>query len=172
VLKDAVVFTVPGWPEMKADWHLAKRWGSPMEIDIRDDGSLLITGEQTYELRPAVEVDEDSGESIEVMPEVDPGLLRAAAGLSGGPEPEATVWLDLSQMPTMAAWEAFRDLARQRPGSHRLIVTTPDGQLPLAERVSFTAADLAVLSRTLGQPVDLRLERHGDTSAVIAGMTW
>jgi DNA polymerase-1 len=79
ILKPAVVFEVPGWPDMRADWHLAKKWGSPLEIDMRDDGTLLVKGEKVYELAPAVEVDEDTGEAVEVMPDVDAELLRQAA---------------------------------------------------------------------------------------------
>src|SRR3954468_677501 len=44
VLQEAVIFDVPGWPAMKADWHLGKRWGSVKEIELLEDGSIQIEG--------------------------------------------------------------------------------------------------------------------------------
>lgn len=41
ILKDAVIFGVPGWPTMKADWHIARRWGSPTDIEIGPDGDIV-----------------------------------------------------------------------------------------------------------------------------------
>lgn len=79
VLQPAVIFDVPGWPAMKADWHMARTWGSPMELDVADDGSVTVKGEKTFELAaPTYEEDED-GELVEVLPEVDTETLRRAA---------------------------------------------------------------------------------------------
>jgi hypothetical protein len=59
VLKPAVVFEVPGWPAMKADWHLFRKWGSPTEIDVNDDGSLRSRARRSTSWPPAIEEDED-----------------------------------------------------------------------------------------------------------------
>lgn len=77
-LKPAVIFSVPGWPAMQADWHIARKWGSPLEVTVNDDGSLTIKGDKVYELAPTIEEDED-GEFVEVMPEVDIATLREVA---------------------------------------------------------------------------------------------
>jgi hypothetical protein len=50
VLQPAVIFPVPGWPMMKADWHLGKRWGSVKEIELLQDGKIKV--EDGPELSP------------------------------------------------------------------------------------------------------------------------
>jgi len=42
VLQPAVIFPVPGWPMMKADWHVGKRWGSVKEIKLLEDGAIQV----------------------------------------------------------------------------------------------------------------------------------
>jgi DNA polymerase I len=42
VLQPAVIFEVPGWPMMKADWHIGKRWGSVKELDVAEDGTVIV----------------------------------------------------------------------------------------------------------------------------------
>lgn len=76
VLQPAVIFPVPGWPQMQADWHFARRWGSPVNITVTDDGRFLVKSDGEYELKPSIEVDEDTGEVFEVLPDVDPQTLR------------------------------------------------------------------------------------------------
>lgn len=127
LLKPAVVFDVPGWPAMKADWHIAKKWGSPMEIILQDDGGLIVKGEKTYELAPSVEVDEETGEAVEAMPEVDTRLLRQAAS----PGPGRTLLVTLADMPTPVAWGRFVDLVGALPGDTEISVRSPDGAVTL-----------------------------------------
>jgi hypothetical protein len=79
VLRPAVVFPVSGWPQMKADWHYALKWGSPIELAVDDDCNVTIKNEKVRELiAPEFEEDED-GELVEVLPEVDTEVLRAVA---------------------------------------------------------------------------------------------
>lgn len=42
LLTPCVSHSVPGWPEMRVDWHKGTRWGSVEEIKILSDGSLII----------------------------------------------------------------------------------------------------------------------------------
>jgi hypothetical protein len=41
VLEPAVIFPVPGWPSMVADWHYWKRYGSCVELKKNEDGKSV-----------------------------------------------------------------------------------------------------------------------------------
>jgi DNA polymerase I len=125
LLKDAVIFPVSGWPAMKADWHVAKRWGSPMDVTVNDDGSLTVKGDKVYELAPSIEEDED-GDAVEVLPEVDREVLRDAVSYQGAAR---RVVLTLPQMPKPDAWLQFTNLLDALPGDNDLTVATPEGEL-------------------------------------------
>jgi DNA polymerase I-like protein with 3'-5' exonuclease and polymerase domains len=52
LLQPAVAFPVPGWPMMKADWHLGKRWGSVKELKLNEDSSITVVEDgKTFSLR-------------------------------------------------------------------------------------------------------------------------
>jgi DNA polymerase I-like protein with 3'-5' exonuclease and polymerase domains len=42
LLQPCVIFPVPGWPMMKADWHIGKRWGSVKEVELLENGDIKI----------------------------------------------------------------------------------------------------------------------------------
>ena len=127
ILQPAVIFPIPGWPQMKADWHIARRWGSPTEIEVQDDGTLNVKGEKAFELAPALEEDED-GDLVEVLPAVKPEVLHEAARVEA-----RQVLVELPEMPTAATWSAFLRLARSLPGGNRVTVGTPKGEITLSE---------------------------------------
>jgi hypothetical protein len=151
ILEPAVIFEVDGWPAMKADWHIAKRWGSPRDVELRD-GKLIVKGRKEFEVVPAVEQDEETGELVEVLPEVSLDVLRAAAGVSTqddlprhdvlaraaiargvmtGIEPGRRVVVNLADMPEQQAWDRFWEYLVARPGPNHVTVHTPEGVLPL-----------------------------------------
>ncbi len=170
VLKDAVVFPVPGWPTMKADWHLFRNWGSPTEITIDDDGTLHADGQRLDELVPAVEVDED-GEEVYALPEVDPDALREAARPAA--KPGRRVTLSLHEMPTEAGFDKFVAYVKARPGDNTLVLSTPEGPYDWPIRTSVDPDDLAAVSSLLG-PVGLAWEEPAevDPAAIVAGLSW
>lgn len=196
LLNPAVIFDVPGWPAMQADWHMAKRWGSPWEVEVRPDGGLSIKGEKVYDLAPAVEVDEDTGEEVEVLPAVDIDTLRQAAGapstehlgavpdLALDPTKEQTaqvreqfipgrrVTVELADMPTEDGWRRFSDLLAAQPGPDTVTVRTPEGELPLPGTYTLSTKDTARVSVLLG-PVRITTDAADvDTAAVVAGLTF
>lgn len=44
VLQPAVVFPVPGWPPLMAEWHAGARWGSVKELDVTLDADGAVLG--------------------------------------------------------------------------------------------------------------------------------
>lgn len=168
VLQPAVIFPVAGWPAMKADWHLAKRWGSPMELQVFDDGQLLVKGRKVAEIAPAVDIDED-GQAVEVLPEVDPATLRAALAQSTPDSPRQVV-VTIEAMPDMQTWLAFREYVRAHPGGDPLLVRTPQGEVEL-DPAGIGPRDTAEISRLLG-PVKINYAGSDvDAELITEGMT-
>lgn len=42
VLAPAVTFPIPGWPRIKADWHVGLKWGEMMDLEWSDDQLKVI----------------------------------------------------------------------------------------------------------------------------------
>ncbi len=162
LLTPAVIFEVQDWPAMRADWHIAKKWGSPTEVTVKDDGTLVVGGEHGYELKPTIEVDED-GEPVEVLPEVErediePFIAEPASTLeSSRPAGESrTVYLDLADMPEAKPWGDFLALMDHYSGDHTLIVRTPEGEIePVEHGVAMTPDDSAAVGLALRMPVQI-----------------
>jgi hypothetical protein len=175
VLSPAVTFPVPGWPQMKADWHIAKRWGSPWKVEVRPDGGLTVCGEKVYELAPAVEIDEDTGEEVEVLPEVDIEALRqvvAPSAVHQDTVPSRHVVVELTDMPTAEGWSRFVELLAAIPGPDRLTLRTPEGELDAPTTCALGPADTARVSVLLG-PVRIRVDAADvDPGPVVAGLTF
>lgn len=143
VLKPAVVFDVDGWPAMKADWHLAKRWGSPTEIEVHPDGTITAKGAPIEEIVPSIEVDED-GNEIHAMPEVDEQVLHEAAIPLG-----RQVVVTLTEMPSMQAWAQFREFLAKLPGRNAVRLITPEGSLDMPTSCGLTPAHLGAINQIL-----------------------
>jgi DNA polymerase I-like protein with 3'-5' exonuclease and polymerase domains len=153
VMRDAVIFEVDGWPPMQADWHIARRWGSPTEIEVAADGTVTAKGSKVEEVVPAVEIDED-GDEVIILPEVDPEVVREAAQHVVG----RTVLLLLHAMPTQDGWQQFVSLARDGlPGTNQIRIITPEGDITLPFTSGLRPDHLAQVARHLGDP-ELRME--------------
>lgn len=135
-LQPAVVFPVPSWPMMKADWHIGKRWGSVKEIDILKDGtvkikdgpvlgSLASSEEQilTYTSNTEPMQVEDTTDSVEETPEEQ--ILTYTSNES------KTLVITLPQMPTKTQFAKFLEFAKKVEGSNQMELQTPVGSVPL-----------------------------------------
>jgi DNA polymerase I-like protein with 3'-5' exonuclease and polymerase domains len=192
-LQPAVIFPVEGWPAMKADWHIAKKWGRPVEVEYTSDGRLLVKGEKEFELVPAVEQDED-GEEVIVLPEVDTDALRRAANPDFYEEDQPAgqvraafdagqrhitehsggkaVIVELADMPNAEAYQRFLGLLDRQPGPNTLILRTPEGDLPveLTGGTSLTPRDVAAVSLILG-PVAITYHAESvDAAELVQGL--
>lgn len=154
IIAPAVVFDVPGWPEMEADWHLFRRWGSPIDIDLNPDGTIQVKGEKTFELAPSVEVD-DEGEEIVDLPDVDAEVIRAIVAPSDKDIRDVT--LRLTKMPTAADWKVFTDRIRASAGEQHIRIITPEGDIDLPFTVDFSLENARQFILALDDP-DLAVE--------------
>lgn len=143
VLKPAVVFEVPGWPAMKADWHMAKRWGSPTDIDVHPDGSITAKGAKPDEFTAFIEVDDDGNETV-ALPEVDTAVLREVARVGG-----RQVVIDIQDMPTQDAWTQFKDFVTKLPGGNKVSLLTPEGDIELPFETGLSPAHLGAVNQMM-----------------------
>ncbi len=177
VLQPAVIYPIPGWPAMQADWHFGKRWGSPVEVTLTDDGRFLVKTDAEYELKPSVDVDEDTGEEVEVLPEVDPEVLKEAIALTRpdlDPRDGRRLILELDTMPTAENYRTFLTLVDSLPGPHQLTIRTPEGELDVPLPAGGTRLGHEHLSQvylTLG-PSRLRYDASDvDGAALLDGLS-
>jgi DNA polymerase I-like protein with 3'-5' exonuclease and polymerase domains len=148
ILQAAVIFPVKNWPSMQADWHIATKWGSPTELAISADGTLVYKGAQASEiLSPHLEEDED-GDYVEVLPEVDTDVLKAVVQAAARP-----VVIRLSTMPREHHWsDFFSHIKSLKTGPIKTIVDTPQGQHTLPFGTRLTPADRDWISASLDDP--------------------
>ncbi len=165
ILNDAVIFPVTGWPVMKADWHLAKRWGSPTEIEFSADGVMTVAGEPaTAALGPP----EREGEAD--LPEVtQPPVVGVQAPQAA---PGRRVIVKLTEMPTSEGFDAFVELVKDTPGPNTLVLSTPSGvhDWPLTSALDLD--DQARLSTMLGPVTLLYDSDEVDLRTVGSDLSW
>lgn len=170
VLQPAVVFPVPGWPALKADWHFGLRWGSPVEITVTDTGGTVRVqiDSREPELKPGVEVDEDTGEEVEIMPSDAAEHIQTARQQADKAGRHLLVELDA--MPTLDGYQRFLELVTMTPGRHRVTIRTSDGDLDLDHRTALTPDHLAPVSMLLG-PARLYWDDADTLDQVLDGVT-
>lgn len=174
VLKPAVVFPVPGWPAMQADWHVGRRWGSLKELTVGPDGSLSVGGRLIREPVPEVVEDEETGEEVVVLPEVEPEAVRRAVDLVRPRAPQRdprTVVVQVEQMPAQDGWVGFRRFLGEREGVDTVMLRTPEGDLELPERVDLGPADVARVSLMLGPTKIMYSEGSVRSDDLLQGLT-
>jgi DNA polymerase I-like protein with 3'-5' exonuclease and polymerase domains len=163
VLQPAVVFPVPGWPALKADWHFALRWGSPVEITVTDAAGITSVAVDTArepELKPGVEVDEDTGEEVEILPALAPADIQAAlrrGDTGSGTGTGRHLLVELDTMPTLDGYQRFLELVTMTPGPNTVTIRTDDGDLDLDQRTGLGIEHVAPITLLLG-PVRLRYD--------------
>jgi len=158
---DKAFLPVNGWPEMQADWHFGRRWGSPVEIAVKDGRLIAKDGQREVDITAtAYEEDDETGEEVEVMPEVDVNLLRQVA-LPKQPPAASTVDFEvhdegrrvviaLNDAPTADGYRRFVSYLREHPGPNSLTVRTPDGELQLTETCRLDPSHTARVAVLLG----------------------
>jgi hypothetical protein len=82
VLRGAVVFPIPGFPKIVADWHVGSKWGSLTELRVLEDGTVVTAAGVRLDEEPSQAApgdgEEGEGGSGAALPLVDSDLLRAA----------------------------------------------------------------------------------------------
>ncbi len=129
VLQPCVVFPVPGWPTLKADWHVGKRWGSVKEIELLEDGKIRI--EDGLELSPSKEtdtylhLDEETVVSEQSVPTEEDAPTTGDRYLPT----LQTLIVELDHMPTEEQFENFKKLVNKVQGDTSINLATPEGEL-------------------------------------------
>jgi hypothetical protein len=192
VLQPAVIFPVPGWPPMVADWHCGERWGSVRKLDVAigDDG---MVGSVTLARKDGVSVEtEDSGLEDEDEDDVAPAAPRAVPAIplvqaappqevSSGPgallalAPEAqgpprTVIVTVPSAPAREDIEALVAHCRLRPGPNTVVLRLPGGEARLDFTTALSPADAPMVSVVLGSAVVTYDEASVDLSALAEGV--
>jgi hypothetical protein len=108
VLQPAAVFPVAGpgvpWPEMVAEWHMGKSWGSVKDIHLEDGDVVFGKLDECPRCRPEPE-----------------------------PEPEAaarTVLVVLTRSPAREQMKALSALMKELPGGNTVELRIPGGSFP------------------------------------------
>lgn len=176
VLEPAVIFRVPGWPKIKADWHAGRRWGSVRELEW--DGHDVRLKEQENEIVIEAAPDEEGP----ALPELD---LSAIQGQSATAVPgeelhpvapdrrvadlraHRKVIIQVSQMLTEFQFAALQQLLAVRPGDSPLLLRTPQGDVELGVTSLDPGAEQAVCL-ALGCPALVTYELDGNDLARLA----
>jgi DNA polymerase I-like protein with 3'-5' exonuclease and polymerase domains len=150
VLQPAVVYAVNGpgapWPEMVAEWHMGRSWGSVKEIEMLPDGTVRLKPEDEDDPAPAA-VPEYPPEDEDVVP---------AACVPPVPEPPAgpprEVIIGLQDVPTRDQVAALAQYMRSLPGQNTVQLQMPDDtRVPVGFRCGLTPVHGPRVSAILGR---------------------
>jgi DNA polymerase I-like protein with 3'-5' exonuclease and polymerase domains len=171
VLQPAVVYPVTGpgaaWPEMVAEWHLGRSWGSVK--DIHTEGDQIVVGK----------LDECERCRVEPAPVEVP--VRVAASLPEPPVPAEPsgpprdVSVVLGWVPTRGQVNAFAAFAKSLPGRNSVELQMPGSDGEQHIRAGFTCgltpAHEARVSVLLGSPVMMHYDVDSvDTEALTSDL--
>lgn len=185
LLKDEVIFPVPGWPPMIADWRIGKRWGSPKDLILHDDGRIQIKGgpfisEADTECKCSrtetvyCHVDNCHGgadvvEELSVIEET-PEDIQQAVTPSYESESKRLI-IELKEMPDSNQLSKFVTLLKANPGDNVVELRTPEGDKELARTTALTVKDQTRISLALGGARVYHPVEDVDASEVFAGLT-
>lgn len=171
----AVSFPLPGYPDIKADWHEGYQWGSLAEISLDDTGKL--SGYSIKVELPSKESFKWKGDTLHeaLTPyyfwsknhygkryhDLEYYLSIAPEEADYAPaedeeievteaEMPARAVVTLNQMPTQEGWNKFKQYLRLYPGGTTVTVVTPEGDLALPGEYDLDMEDQGEISRFLG----------------------
>lgn len=158
VLAPAVVFPVPGWPPIVADWHMGLNWADLKELEVLPDGSVRVKQDGP---KPAAVKEEPGAAQLPSVPDnhvewtdsvgagvpVRPVVPPARAVPEG--LPARTVVVECHDITAKAAY-SISSLARSSPGPNTLILRTPAGDVKLPGTTSLSPDDAPEISIMLG----------------------
>lgn len=188
ILQDAVVFPVPGFPKIVADWELGWRHGSctPWKPEKGDtvelvDGRWRVVkaGEKPTQpvltLVPEPVSEEDLPETMFRTKDFDTDTEEELTPVKLKPledtfEDPIEVEVLLSVMPTTEQAMKFIELTKSRPGENTIVMLTPEGEIRVPFGSSLDVADKALISLALGGATVRRAAGSVDMSALAKGL--
>lgn len=130
-LQQAVIFQVEGWPMLKADWHIGKRWGSVKEIELLDDGRIVIEDGPTLTpgtlYLPTLQNDQEEVAEKKDPEPSSPGTLYLPT--LGSEAVSKHVIIEITHMPTETQFDNFVKVINKLAGSNTVELSTPEGVL-------------------------------------------
>lgn len=180
VLAPAVVFPVPGWPPIVADWHVGINWADFREVEVGSDGSVRIKGsgpvspkpdlgEDSAEGAPDVPAD-DAGGDHGVVPDPGPVIHRVEAPARDGSDVPRRVVVDCPSVPDIDGLRALAALMKSLPGASVVTLRTPDGDVEMPGTTSLGPQDSADAAVILGGAVIRYDESSVDMGALASGL--
>lgn len=165
LIRPAVVFPIDGWPNMVADWHIGQKWGSVKDIVLKDDGSIWIKkGERLCppdsEAQDVPAVQEAELEISSYEPEIFESVDQETSVIA----------IELTKMPEAEGYKRFVAMLRANPGSTKVLLKTPEGELELPLTTSLGMESQNVISMTLGGARVFVPVAEVDPGDVFAGM--
>lgn len=161
-LQPAVVWDVPGWPPMKAEWHIGERLGSLKKLDVLEDGTL-VAGHAEPDLPKFSPEDEGEDDMPEVPQELQPfkftepepvtvsgGLQLPAPAIEGRVEQPRTVIVTLEDMPHTRQVGRFLEFIGTVPGPNTIIIRTREGDITVRNTTGVSPDHGAEISMIFG----------------------
>jgi DNA polymerase I-like protein with 3'-5' exonuclease and polymerase domains len=128
VLQPAVVYPVtkPGapWPEMVAEWHLGRSWGSVRDIHTEDGQIVFGKKDKCERCHPAPPVPAE--------PSPEPAVAVVTPPVPAVPPgPPRDVVVVLAETPTRDQVARLAQFLRSLPGQNSVELHMPDGDVPV-----------------------------------------
>lgn len=141
LLQECVVWEIPTFPKIVADWELGQKWGSSVKWKAHE--AVEFDGENWKVLKEEKPVDPEPQ-----IPEKEEGVEPVPDEQMPG-EPDMIV--ELAEMPDSDSFGSFIALLKEHPGSTLITLKTPQGSVDLEKyRTDLTVSDQGVISLTLG----------------------
>jgi DNA polymerase I-like protein with 3'-5' exonuclease and polymerase domains len=157
VLEAAVVFPVPGFPKIVADWELGQRWGSStpwkagLVPEFNGEHWVLVKGDPV-EKPPALELTEQADLQEPVQ------------------EVSHRTWVETEHMPDRESFNELLSMVRERSGEEEVWFRCPNGEVKIGQG-SITSADQGRISLLLGGAKVLQEKLVEDMSELTMGLS-
>lgn len=148
LFKDAVSPKIPGFPEILAEWHEGKTWGSVVELNL--DDNKVITSYSLEDVDQEFSTIEEAYEYQDNPPIVD--SIREEKTVENPDEEPKRVVITLTYdgLPDREQMLKLRGYMVGQPGPHNVRLDTSLGENKLSWKVSLRSLDKTEISVILG----------------------
>ena len=148
LFKDAVSPKIPGFPEILAEWHEGKTWGSVVELNL--DDNKVITSYSLEDVDQEFSTIEEAYEYQDNPPIVD-SIREEKTVENPDEEPKRVVITTTYEgLPAREQMLKFRDYLVANEGPHDVRLDTSLGENKLKWKVSLRSLDKTEISVILG----------------------
>ena len=173
ILNPAVVLNIPGFPEIRADWHEGVKWGSVVEIELDDEKKIsqykfkveqpgkqkqTFTGFSFPEVWDGYtgwlsenQLDEKNvvkgKQEDAVVDNLQEALEHVMEDIDV--EPVKDVVITIKDMPDPQSWSNFQRYVKAHPGQGKVTVETPEGDIQLSGEYSLDESNQGEISMIL-----------------------